>query len=112
MECTSNTHGCRVEPLGVHIRHPRMTTRTAWSSNPTPTDDDLNRLEFTSEHHGWRLKPLGVHIRHSKTRTKTTLSAFSTNSTAIHGRMLHVSLDHDGAVMVLIAEAAKEKYDE
>ena len=89
-----------------------MPTRTAWSSYPTLTDANLNRLEFKSEHHGWRLKPLGVHIRHSKTRTKTTLSAFSTNSTAIHGRMSHVSLDHDGAVMVFIAEAAKEKYDE
>ena len=89
-----------------------MPTQTAWSSHLTPTDANSNRLEFKSEHHGWRLKPLGVHIRHSKTRTKTTLSAFSTNSTAIHGRMLHVSLDHDGAVMVLIAEAAKEKYDE
>lgn len=101
-----------LEPLGVHIRHPRMPTRTAWSSHPTSTDAESNRLEFKSEHHGWRLKPLGVHIRHSKTRTKTTLSAFSTNSTAIHGRMSHVSLDHDGAVMVFIAEAAKEKYDE
>ena len=112
MECTSNTHGCRVEPLGVHIRHPRMPTRTAWSSYPTLTDANSNRLEFTFDAHGCQLKSLGVHIRHSKTRTKTTLSAFSTNSTAIHGRMLHVSLDHDGGVMVLIAEAAKEKYDE
>ena len=38
-----------------------MPTRTAWSSHSTPTDADLNRLEFKSEHHGWRLKPLGVH---------------------------------------------------
>lgn len=112
MECTSNTHGCRVEPLGVHIRHPRMPTRTAWSSYPTLTDAESNRLKCTFDAHECQLKPLGVHIRHSKTRTKTTLSAFSTNSTAIHGRMSHVSLDHDGAVMVFIAEAAKEKYDE
>ena len=89
-----------------------MPTQTTWSSHSTPTDANSNRLEFISDAHGCQLKPLGVHIRHSKTRTKTTLSAFSTNSTAIHGRMSHVSLDHDGAVMVFIAEAAKEKYDE
>ena len=89
-----------------------MPTQTTWSSYPTLTDAESNRLKFTFDVHGCQLKPFGVHIRHSKTRTKTTLSAFSTNSTAIHGRMSHVSLDHDGAVMVFIAEAAKEKYDE
>ena len=112
MECTSNTHGCRVEPLGVHIRHPRMSTRTAWSSHPTPTDVDSNRLEFTSDAHGCRLEPLGVHIRRPRMSSQIAWCTFSTHSTAIHGRMLHVSLDHDGAVMVLIAEAAKEEYDE
>ena len=159
LEFTSNTHGCRVKPHGVHIQYPRMSTRTAWSSHPTPTDDDSNRLEFTSDAHGCRLEPLGVHIRRPRMPTRTAWSSdptstdadlnhleipphgcrvkvmvlsfafaavdpptrmssqiawctFSTHSTAIHGRMLHVSLDHDGAVMVLIAEAAKEKYDE
>ncbi len=102
----------QLEPLRVHIRHPQLPALTAQSSHPTPTDADSNRLELTFDAQGCRLNPLGVHIRHSKTRTKTTLSAFSTNSTAIHGRMSHVSLDHDGAVMVFIAEAAKEKYDE
>ena len=112
LEFTFDTHGCQLKPLGVHIRHPRMLSRTAWSSHSTPMDAESNRLKFTFDAHGCQLKSLGVHIRHSKTRTKTTLSAFSTNSTAIHGRMSHVSLDHDGAVMVFIAEAAKEKYDE
>ena len=82
LEFTSDTHGCRVEPLEVHIRRPRMPTQTAWSSHPTTTYAELDRLGYISTH-----------------------------STAIHGRMLHVSLDHDGGVMVLIAEAAKEKYD-
>ena len=41
-----------LEPLGVHIQRPWMPTRTAWSSHPTPTDDDSNRLEFTSDAHG------------------------------------------------------------
>ncbi len=96
MEFTSDTHGCRLEPLGVHIRRPRMTTRTAWSSHPTPTDDDLNHLESP----------------HTRMSSQIAWRTLSTHSTAIHGRMLHVSLDHDGAVMVLIAEAVKEEYDE
>ena len=60
-----------LEPLGVHIRHPRMPTRTAWSSHSTPTDANSNHLEFTFDTHGCQLEPLGVHIRRSQMLSRT-----------------------------------------
>ena len=65
-------------------------------------NDSITHSPFMDRGLGdWRSHP--THL----IRTRTALRAFFTHTTAIHAKMLRVSLDHDG-VMVLIAKAAEE----